>query len=396
MEKWREYREFLPVASTFSKDPRAFAVSDDEIAPIGLLAVGNGGYVIDEHARRFLDWVSGLGVSVFGNRHAAWEERFQAALLKLNGSYTFSLPHRLEYSVAEKLAALCAPFIKEPRVRFVKTGSDALDLAVRLCRAATGRDLVVTDGYHGWHDWYIAGQPPARGIPTCLHELVQPLEAWHGESVACFVTELKPGATLEAPAGEGLWVLDEVVTGFRYGIPGVIARDTPARYPDLICFGKALGNGLPIAAVVGRADLMNLFAEEAPVFVSSTLFGDVVALAAAQTTLETIAPWYLMKVRRVGRLLIEGEQALSREYPFYSIQGDPERSVSSAGEFTDALVRKLLEQKIIKNRPNFPTVQHTLEDVAKTLTAIRESLEWIRSHEEAARAIRAFRLFRSR
>jgi glutamate-1-semialdehyde aminotransferase len=141
---------------------------------------------------------------------------------------------------------------------------------------------------------------------------------------------------------------------------------------------------------------MSQLAVQDPVFVSSTLFGNVLSLAAAKTTMEIISGWVMQRIRSTGKRLIRLETELAAEFPFYSIMGDPERSVSYAGKFNGALVRKLLESGVIKNRPNFPTVQHTDHEINKTIEMIRRALVWIDHHQDEAAQIEAFQLFRNR
>lgn len=383
-----KYYQVLPAAATFSKDPRAFGVQPEEdwIGPL------DGGYrcwVWDEGGRVFIDWVMGLGATVLGHGHPEWQRRFEAHRSSLLAT---SLPHRLERLAAERLASLFQGVFRNPQVRFVKTGSDALAAAVRLARRATGRMLVLTNSYHGWHDWFIAGQPPAHGIPGVLAGCVAELKRDPGPAAAV-VTEQLPGeGPPQRPPVDALWILDEVVTCFRYGIPGWCARLETK--PDIVCLGKALGNGLPIAAVVAERELMSYFSPPDPVFVSSTSFGEPISLAGALATMEVVNEEMLQHNRELGVALMRGEEEIARRYPGYSIRGDPERSVSFLEDRNTDLVYELLRRGIIKNRPNFPSFGHSQQIVERTLDTIVEVLEWLQNHPQSSRP--TWQLFPSR
>lgn len=384
---WEGFFQHLPAAGTFSKDPRAFGIWPGGPAPVQPLVGGYRCWVWDRGGRVYIDWVSGLGANILGHGHEAWQRRW---LSQLHGLYAPSLVSELEIRAAEALAALCSPYIPEPQVRFFKTGSDALAAAVRLCRALTGRELVVKNGYHGWHDWTIASEEPGLGVPASLRGSVVRLEEWDGTEPACVVTEAFPGELPQRPA-RGLWVLDEVVTGFRYGLPGIVTRIRER--PDLICFGKAMANGLPLAAVVGSREVMRGFEPPNPVFASSTSSGEPTSLAAFLATLEFLTPEVLRHIRQSGEALLQQEQLLAQRYPWYRVMGDPERSVSDAGEWHGTLVFELAARGILKNRPNFPNAGHHPEAIQRTVEVLEEVLSWIQAGRCERREV--FRLFLS-
>lgn len=122
----------------------------------------SGCRLVDTNDRSYLDWASGFGAVLFGygDRQVADAVREQ-----LDFGPTLSMPHRLEVEVAKLIVATvpCAE-----KVSFGKNGSDAVTAAVRIARSATGREIVLVGGYHGFHDWYQASHPELRGIPTAL------------------------------------------------------------------------------------------------------------------------------------------------------------------------------------------------------------------------------------
>jgi glutamate-1-semialdehyde 2,1-aminomutase len=231
-----------------------------------------------------------------------------------------------EEELAEALAARI-PWLE--RVRFLKTGAEAVAAAVRLARVATGRDEVLGCGYHGWLDWCQGG---AEGIPAGIRSLFAELPfndvaaardmiRQRGHRLAAVVVEpvvvAEPSRewleTLRAEterAGAVL-VFDEVKTAFRLAIGGAVERYGVR--PDLVVLGKALANGFPLAVVGGRADLM---AGATRTWISSTLATEGVALAAARATLEVFARENVCgHLHRVGTRLLHGLHELQRRYP---------------------------------------------------------------------------------
>ena len=216
----------------------------------------------------------------------------------LHSGVSFSLPHRLESEVAELICAMvpCAE-----QVRFGKNGSDATAGAVRVARAYTHREHVLTCGYHGWQDWTIGTTARHRGVPEAVRALthafpfndlpaLQALFDQHPGQIAAVVMEPMnvaeplPGylAAVQALARrEGaVLVFDETITGFRFHNGGAQAWFDIT--PDMATFGKGLANGFPVSAVAGRRELMAMFEE---VFFSFTFGGEALSLAAAKATL---------------------------------------------------------------------------------------------------------------
>jgi glutamate-1-semialdehyde 2,1-aminomutase/spore coat polysaccharide biosynthesis protein SpsF len=240
-----------------------------------------------------------LGPVILGHRHPAVDGAIRA---QLEDGILFTLPHPLELDVAERVAAMVPG---AERVRFGKSGSDVTSAAIRLARAVTGRERVLVAGYHGWHDWYIGSTSWHAGVPEAVRELTETV-AW-GEledlrrtlarragEVAAVI--LEPVGSREPPPGylEGVVelahahgavaVLDEVITGFRLAPGG--AQERYGVRADLVCLGKALGNGMPVSALAGRAEIMDALAG---VFFSGTHGGETLSLAAARATLEVLA-----------------------------------------------------------------------------------------------------------
>ena len=259
---------------------------------------GDGGRVFDVDGNEYVDLISALLPNVLGYRDPDVDLAIRRQLTR---GISFSLPTELETQLAERLVAHipCAEM-----VRFGKNGTDATSAAVRLARAATRRDRIMLCGYHGWQDWYIGATSRNLGVPAAVSALshtvpygnlaaVDALLAKYPGEFAAFIVE--PAGATEPALGylQGLkdlvhthgvlLVFDEMITGFRWSIGG--AQAYYGVVPDLACFGKAMGNGMPISAVVGRADIMRLMED---IFYSGTFAGEALSLAAAIATIDKI------------------------------------------------------------------------------------------------------------
>ncbi len=286
-------QRLVPAATqTLSKGPTQFVRG---VAPV-FARRGKGAYLFDVDGNKFLDYPMALGPCILGYADPVVN---RAIVRQLNeGGITYSLPHPLEVEVAELLAGLipCAE-----QVRFGKNGSDVTSAAIRLARAVTGRDRVVQCGYHGWQDWHIGTTSRNRGVPKAVQalshtfpyndvEALRQLLRKYRNEVACVIMEpmgvevprngfLKEVAEVTRESG-ALLVFDEVVTGFRFDLGG--AQKHFGVTPDLATFGKAMANGMPVSALVGRAEYMRTMEE---VFFSMTFGGESLSLAAAKATI---------------------------------------------------------------------------------------------------------------
>jgi len=282
----------IPLASqTFSKSRIQYPAD----SPM-FLTHGQGGRVWDVDGNCYVDMVCGLLPVVLGYQDPEVDAAIRA---QLNNGISFSLATTLETELAERLVDLipCAEM-----VRFGKNGTDATSAAIRLARAFTGRDRIGVCGYHGWQDWYIGSTSRHKGVPAAVQELTHPFaynnldsarQLFHdhpGEIAALIMepmnaTDPAPGYLAElkdmAHANGALLVFDEVITGFRYALGG--AQSMFGVTPDLASFGKSMGNGMPISAVLGRADIMH---EMENVFISGTFGGEALSLAASIATID--------------------------------------------------------------------------------------------------------------
>ncbi|KRC60441.1 aminotransferase class III [Agromyces sp. Root81] len=281
-------------AQTYSKSRGTFPPG---IAPIyGDRAEGCRIWDVDGH--EYVDLVNALASVTLGYGDP---EITAAVIEQLSRGVTISLTHPIEAVVAEKLVDMVP---SAEMVRFGKNGSDATSAAVRVARGFTGRDHVITCGYHGWHDWTIASMDSRNlGVPGAVKELVHAVpfndldaveQVLRATPTAAIVLEPmnvvfpKPGYLegLRALADRygAILVFDEMITGFRFAKGG--AQEYFGVTPDLSTFGKGLANGYPVSAVAGRRDLMMLLER---VFFSGTFSGELLSLTAANVVLDRIA-----------------------------------------------------------------------------------------------------------
>jgi glutamate-1-semialdehyde aminotransferase len=384
-------------SQTKSKRPDQFARGTSPV----FLERGRGAHVWDVDGNRYLDYPMALGPGLLGYAEPVVDDAIRR---QLASGITFTLPHPLEVEVAERIVALC-PGVEA--VRFVKTGSDAVSAAVRAARALTGRDRVLVAGYHGWHDWYVGTTSRGAGVPAAVAALTSTvpfddlpaLEAALAEGdgqIAAVVVE-PSGATVPSPgyleaavqrarAAGALAVFDEVISGFRLAPGG--ARERYGVHPDLSCYGKALGNGMPIAAVAGAWPAMRAFED---VFVSGTHGGEALSLAAARAVLDTIADGrVLADIEARGLRLAEALTKLVASYGLgdrVSMGGEPQRSVVTfvgPAPLADRtwVTQSLAAAGILFNGSLFISARHTDADIDTTVEAFEHALAVLSDHED--------------
>jgi len=320
-EFWNETRRHNLIpggAHTYSRGDDTFP----SIAP-ALLNRGKGAYVWDQRGKKYLDWAMSLKSIAIGHASNLVDRR--AASLARKG-LSLCRPTMEEFELAHTLRDLIPA---AEMVKFGKNGSDATAGAIRLARAYTERPLIVrpdSDPFLGVHDWFIGSTVMNRGVPKQVQDLtlsfpvgnlsaLQQLLKKHEGQVAALIMEPviteRTGVDYYQRIAEfakrsgALLIFDETITGFRYSLGG--SQQVLGITPDLATFGKAIANGYPLSALVGRAEIMALGGithEEKRVFLMSSTFGpERVSLGAAMATIE------FMSRRRVPEILKEiGEE----------------------------------------------------------------------------------------
>lgn len=316
----RELKVSPLAAQTYSKSYRYFCQG---IAP-SYMERGEGCRIYDVDGNEFIDYMCALGPITIGYNNP---EVNAAVIAQVKKFASGSLQSELEVELAEKLCEIvpCADM-----VRFVKNGSDATTAAIRLARAYTGRDRVLMSGYHGMHDWSIGASENHKGVPEAVRNLTRNFVYNDLEDLETKLRENEVAAVILEPIQsngpkdgylEGVkklthqygavLVFDEVVSGFRYALGG--ASELYGVVPDLATFGKGMGNGYPISAVVGRREILKQI--EDGVFVSTTFGGDSVAMAAALATIKILEqPGFYEHITEIGRIQRDGIKELIKKY----------------------------------------------------------------------------------
>jgi glutamate-1-semialdehyde 2,1-aminomutase len=249
---------------------------------------GDGAYLHDADGTRYVDLCQSWGALLFGHGR---EEIVRAAIEAAERGTSFGVPTKAEVQLAEKIVSM-VPSVEQ--VRLVSSGTEAAMSAIRLARAATGKDTMIKlEGcYHGHSDALLA---PFND----LDEIAALFET-NGETVAALIVEPVPANMGVVPPDEGfleglrllcddhaaLLIFDEVITGFRIARGGAQERYDVA--PDLTVLGKVMGGGFPCAAFGGRRELMEQLAPAGSVYQAGTLSGNPVAVAAGLAALELI------------------------------------------------------------------------------------------------------------
>jgi glutamate-1-semialdehyde 2,1-aminomutase len=345
------------VTQTLAKGPAQYV---NGVAP-KYLKKGKNAHVWDVDGNEFIDLNMGIGPLSIGY---AIREIDDAIRAQLEDGITFSMMHPLEVEVAELIREVVP---NTESVRYSKTGADVVSAAVRLARAFTKKNKILCCGYHGWHDWYIAVTDRNNGIPTVIEDLtftfnyndIESVKDSIDDDVACIILE---PFVFQAPANNFLQelrklcdekgillIFDEMWTGFRVSLGG--AQEYFGVRADMALFSKAVANGMPLAILTGRTDIMALLDKD--VFFFTTFGGEALSLAAAKATIE-----YMRKndVQRViaekGKRLREGYNkiASSLGMTYTSCSGFDCRTImtfdASAGNPLE--MKSLVQQEMIK------------------------------------------------
>ncbi len=395
-------------------------------------AVGGDPIVVDRAAgarlwdadeNEYIDYVSSWGALILGHAHPKVVEAISAQARR---GTSYGMPTELEVDLAVRIRAALPSCEK---VRFVSSGTEATMSAVRLARAATGRDFIIKfEGcYHGHSDSFLSeagsglatlGIAACPGVPQALASLtlncpynntaaVERLFSEHKEKIAAIIVEpvaANMGLVPPAPGflaklrelasrNGALLIFDEVITGFRVAYGG--AQTLYGITPDLTTLGKIIGGGLPVAAYGGRKDLMDRVAPLGPVYQAGTLSGNPLAMSAGIATLDLLAaPKFYAALESRSKRLGDGIEAVLRETGVpatASRVGSLLTLFFHRGAVTDyatakecdtkrfaAFFRGMLERGIFiapsQFEAMFVSAAHTDSDIDCTISSCRESL----------------------
>jgi glutamate-1-semialdehyde 2,1-aminomutase len=301
-------KERIPgMTQLLSKRPDMFAPG---VWP-GYYSKAKGAEIWDLDGNRYVDMsIAGIGANVLGYADPDVDAAVHEAI-ELGTSSSLNCPEEVELA-----DLLCEIHPWAEKVRFARAGGEAMAMAVRIARSYTRRDKLAFCGYHGWHDWYLAANLGTKnvldehllsglepvGVPRCLEGTVFPFRYNHLEELQAIVVEQKgdlaaivmePIRSTEPQPGflEGVraladeigatFIIDEISAGFRMNSGGAhLLFDVT---PDIAVFSKALGNGYPIAAVIGKGGIMEAAQDT---FISSTMWTERIGPAAALATVK--------------------------------------------------------------------------------------------------------------
>ena len=381
----------IPLASqTFSKSKAQFPIGASPL----FLERGKGSKVWDVDGNEYIDFMNGLLSVSIGY---ADDDITNAVCEQIENGVSFSLPHKLEMEVAEKLISMipCAE-----KVRFGKNGSDATSGAIRLARAYTNKEMILVCGYHGWQDWYIGSTSRSLGVPESTRDLTKVFKYNDMESLFSLVQEFRgqiaaiimEPMNVEYPKNGYLqrvqqvakdedivFIFDETITGCRFAKGG--AQEFFGVTPDLATFGKGIGNGFPLSAIVGKTEIMELMND---IFFSSTFGGETASLASAKVVLEKIDTLNVPQViATTGKYLLAKLDSLIKELnceSFLSTAGHPSWSfliIANTTDYSNFEIKTLFMQEMLKRGVlTFGThnisYSHTTKDIDVLLQCYRE------------------------
>ena len=383
---------------------------------------GDGARIWDADGNEYIDYVLSWGPLVLGHAAPVVLDALRDTMAR---GTSFGIPTGLEVALGE-LVRERMPHVE--MMRFVSSGTEATMSALRLARAATGRDLLLKfDGcYHGHADSFLVragsgvatlGLPNSPGVPDALAALtltapfndvaaVEAIMTAHGDRIAAIFVEpivgnagfIPPDAAflpaLRRLATEhgALLVFDEVMTGFRVASGG--AAEYFGITPDLTTLGKVIGGGLPVAAYGGRRDLMDLVAPSGPMYQAGTLSGNPLAMAAGIATLTALTPDVQAGIGQRTRALVEGLRhiAARRGVPFtadcagsmfgFFFRAEPVRSYADARAADVELFRRFFHAALDRGvyiapsafEAGFVSAAHGDEEIAMTLERLDDAL----------------------
>ena len=382
-----------------------------------------GACLYDVAGRSYIDYVGSWGPMIAGHANPEIISAVQTAVAK---GLSFGAPAPAEVIMAERLCELVDSM---DMVRMVNSGTEATMSAIRVARAATGRDKILKfEGcYHGHADAFLVkagsgaltlGVPNSPGVPSACADLTLTLPfndlqavracfSEQGNEIACLIVEPVAGNMNCIPPVEGylqglrdlcnqhgvVLIFDEVMTGFRVALGG--AQSLYSVTPDLSTFGKVIGGGMPVGAFGGKRELMELVAPAGPVYQAGTLSGNPVAMAAGLATLDQITkPGFYESLSEKTSMLTGGIQAEAdfAGIPFtttavggmFGLYFSPAKNIvnfEQSGAVDVDMFRRFFHAMLDKGvylapsayEAGFVSSAHTEEHIAATINAAKES-----------------------
>ncbi len=378
-------------SQTNSKRPDGYAPGAFPI----YLDRGDGCRVFDVDGNEYIDYIMALGPINLGYLYPRVNDAVKAQLGKAT---IVSLLSPLEVELAEEIinAVPCAEM-----VRFMKSGAEATSACVRVARAYTGREKVVSCGYHGWHDTFSAS---SKGVPQALRGLIRSfryndLESLKkifredGDAIACIIMEPRTppvdgfleGVRELADQHGSVLIFDEIVTGFRVAMGG--AQEYFGVTPDLAAFAKGISNGLPLSAFVGKKEIMETAKD---LVISTTYGGEALSLAAGLATIKELREKNVFQhTWEMGQRLVDGwreigsELGLSLDASGLAPIHAPQMNMGTSELTRDAwtfLLQEAAKRGVLLRRGglNFISYSHKEEDIDYTLEVCRSVMKIVK------------------
>ncbi|MDP4146273.1 MAG: glutamate-1-semialdehyde 2,1-aminomutase [Bacillota bacterium] len=419
-ELFAKAQEYIP--GGVNSPVRAFR-DVDAIPPF--IVRGDGSKIYDEDGNEYIDYVGSWGPMILGHNNKLVNEKLKEQIDK---SLSFGAPTRLEVEIAELITELVSSV---EMVRLVNSGTEATMSAIRLARGYTGRNKIVkfAGNYHGHGDSLLVqagsgalthGVPSSGGVPETISQntivaeynsimSVENIFKEQGTDIAAVIMEPVSGNMgVVSPTKEfmdfvrkttkdygSLLIIDEVMTGFRVAIGG--AQSLYKVEPDLTCFGKIIGGGMPVGAYGGKKDIMKYVAPLGPVYQAGTLSGNPLSVTAGITTLTYLKenPQVYIELERKGSLLQEGIESAIKEFNVDALVNRVGSmltlffSKDKVVDYTSAkqcdtkkyasFFKNMLQQGIYLPPSQFEacfiSMTHTDEDIRKTVEAVRNAFK---------------------
>lgn len=391
--------KLIPLGTqTFSKSKYQFPINQSPL----FLKYGRGGCVWDLDNNMFVDLICGLLPVILGYCD---EDVDNAIKNQLKKGISFSLATDLEVKLAEKLVKIIP---SAEMVRFGKNGTDATSAAVRLARSYTKKNNILVCGYHGWQDWYIGSTSRSHGVPKSIQKLTHKvpyndlgainnkIRELSGDVAGLIIEPMNSYEPIDNYFDElrellhkngSLLIFDEVITGFRFANGG--AQQLFKADPDLSSFGKGMGNGMPISAVVGKSQIMSHLKD---VFFSSTFGGEALSLAASCATIDKIIKNNVTEnLFNKGSIILKNTKKNLDElklnevinivgHPSWSILNFKSNNNASNFAIKSLFIKTMIENGVLISGSNNICFAHNHKDLNLVLKAYEQSFEKI-AHE---------------
>ena len=373
-----------------------------------------GSRFVDVDGNEYIDWVNAVSAIILGHHDDVVDD---AVKEQIDRGSIYTVNSAKEVELAEELIDTIP---SAEMVRYAKGGGDACAVAARIARGATGKDIILFSGYHGWHDWYqsanyldfpdlVTGVGP-KGVPKVLAGTAIPFGEFDLDTLKTLFDEhkgevaavmMEPVRSVDPPEGylesvkqlchenDAILIFDEVSCGWRIAVGG--AQEYYGITPDMTVVAKCISNGYPMGAVVGKREFMEAATD---MFISSSYWSDNVGLTASITTIRE-----LKRRNSPARFKEIGENirtAVKEALDDVGISGDvvglfnsPRLDLDLPDESLRPKVTTLFIQEMAKRGVHtsggfMATLAHTEEDIRITADAARESLEVIRKGLEGS------------